>query len=75
VLQLLIAAGPHLPSLSNPGPEDIHRLITIFFVLLSVGFVIALFGHIAKSRVTVALGLALIFIGTGIFLVAVGQQG
>ncbi len=37
---------------------------TIFIVLMFLGFLIGTFGHIIKSRVTVAVGVGLIFIAT-----------
>jgi hypothetical protein len=35
-----------------------------FFALLGIGFVIALIGHIARSRLTIAIGLGMIFLAT-----------
>jgi hypothetical protein len=37
---------------------------TIFIVLMFLGFLIGTFGHIIKSRTTVAIGVALIFLAT-----------
>jgi len=35
-----------------------------FIVMMLVGFVIGIFGHISKTRALVALGIGLIFLGT-----------
>jgi uncharacterized membrane protein len=35
-----------------------------FIILMLVGFVIGIFGHISKTRSLVALGIGLIFLGT-----------
>ncbi len=35
-----------------------------FVVLLAIGFAVGVFGHITKSRTIVAIGIALIFLGT-----------
>lgn len=35
-----------------------------FVVLLAIGFAVGVFGHITKSRTVVAIGIALIFLGT-----------
>jgi len=40
---------------ANPKP---------FIALMLVGFVVGVFGHITKSKTTVALGIGLIFLGT-----------
>jgi hypothetical protein len=37
---------------------------TIFIVLMFLGFVIGTFGHIIKSRPTIAVGVGLIFLAT-----------
>jgi hypothetical protein len=37
---------------------------TIFIVLMFLGFLIGTFGHIIKSRTTVAIGVGLIFVAT-----------
>jgi hypothetical protein len=35
-----------------------------FVALLAIGFVVGVFGHITKSRTVIAVGIALIFLGT-----------
>lgn len=55
-LPLLGAIYDETPTFSaNPWP---------FIALMVAGFVIGVFGHITRSRGTVALGIGLIFLGT-----------
>jgi hypothetical protein len=72
---LALLAQVDLPSLGQEGPDDIRRLLVIFFVLMGLGFVVATIGHLFKARFVVGMGLALIFLATAFFLVAVGKQG
>ena len=64
-----------LPGLGQEGPDDLQRLLTIFYLMMGGGFLIAITGHIFKSRTLVMAGILLIFIGTGVFMVAVGSYG
>ena len=64
-----------LPGLGQNGPDDLQRLLTIFYLMMGGGFFIAVAGHIFKSRTLVMAGIALIFIGTAVFMVAVGSYG
>jgi len=50
-------------------------LFSIFGVLMGLGFVIGIAGHIFKARVLIATGVLLVFAATGLFLVAVAQHG
>ncbi len=45
---------------------------SFFFVLLVVGFVVGVVGHIAQSRTVVAIGVGLIFLATVAIPVALG---
>jgi hypothetical protein len=55
-LLALAAIYDETPTFSaNPWP---------FIALMAAGFVIGVFGHIARSRSAVALGIGLIFLGT-----------
>jgi hypothetical protein len=71
---LALLAQVDLPSLGQEGPDDIKRLLAIFFVLMGLGFLVATLGHLFKVRLVVGMGLALIFIATAFFMVAVGKQ-
>ena len=64
-----------LPGLGQKGPEDLQRLLRIFGVLLGIGFVVAIAGHVVRSRTLVIAGIGLIFIATAVFMVAVGSYG
>ena len=64
-----------LPGLGQEGPDDLQRLLTIFYLMMGGGFLIAVTGHIFKSRTLVLSGILLIFIGTAVFMVAVGSYG
>ena len=64
-----------LPGLGQEGPDDLQRLLTIFYLMMGGGFFIAVAGHIFKSRTLVMAGILLIFIGTAVFMVAVGSYG
>ena len=64
-----------LPSLGQEGPDDLQRLIRIFGVLLGAGFLVAIVGHMTKSRTLVIIGVGLVFMATFVFMVAVGSYG
>ncbi len=61
--------------LNQKGPEDLQQLIRIFGVLLGVGFIVGIAGHVVKSRTLVIIGVGLVFIATFVFLLAVGSYG
>jgi hypothetical protein len=44
-------------------------------VLVSVGMVLGILGHITQLKPLVAAGIALVFAGAAFFVVAVGQFG
>ena len=64
-----------LPGLGQEGPDDLQQLLTIFYLMMGGGFFIAVTGHVFKSRTLVLAGIVLIFIGTAVFMVAVGSYG
>jgi hypothetical protein len=72
---LALLAQVDLPSLGRKGPEDLRRVLAVFFTLMGVGFVVGIMGHLFKSRTLVIVGLGLIFIATAFFLVAIAQEG
>jgi hypothetical protein len=47
----------------NPAP-DFGANPTPYIVLMFVGFVIGVFGHLAKSKTLIALGIGFIFLAT-----------
>ena len=73
-LAKVIAQFPTLPS-PGQGSEGFRRMMTIFGILMGLGFVIGIAGHLFKARFLVAAGVLLVFAATGLFLVAVAQHG
>jgi hypothetical protein len=75
VLLAALLAQVDLPGLGQEGPDDLRSLLTMSFILLAVGFVIGVIGHITQVRFLVIAGISVIFIATAFFVVAVGQYG
>ena len=73
VLTLLAQGG--LPGLGQEGPEDLQRLLKMFYVLFVGGVVIAVLGYAIPSKMLQITGIALIFLSTGVFVAAVGSYG
>ena len=70
MLALLAQAAPNdFPS----GPDDLERYLNAFYLLFGIGFIIGMLGGLFKSRTLQAIGIALVFIGTALFFVAVAQ--
>jgi hypothetical protein len=70
----VIAQFPPLPN-PGQGSEGFRRMMTIFGILMGLGFVIGIAGHLFKARLLVLVGVLLVFAATGLFLVAVAQHG
>jgi hypothetical protein len=49
--------------------------MAIFGILMGIGFVVGIAGHLFRSKVLVTSGVLLVFAATGLFLVAVAQHG
>jgi hypothetical protein len=64
-----------LPGLGGEGPGDVESLLTIFYVLLGLGFFVAVMGHLFQVRALVVAGIVLVFLGTAVFFVAVASYG
>ena len=64
-----------LPGLGEAGPDDLRSLLTASFVLLTIGMVLGVLGHLTQLKALVATGIALVFAGAAFFVVAVGQFG
>jgi hypothetical protein len=75
LLSALVAQIPDLPGLSDEGPGSLESLLTFCFVLFGAGFAIGILGHIIRSRVVVAIGIAVVMAGTVVFALAVGRYG
>jgi len=72
VLALLAQAPTSFP---GGGPGELERLLSIFYYLFGAGFLVAVVGHLAGSRTLVTAGIALVFLGTAAFFVAIGTHG
>ena len=77
MLAQLAAVLAQFPSVPNPGEgsSNLQQLLNVFYVLLGLGFLIALAGHIVKSRTLIIVGVSMLFAGTGAFLIAVSSNG
>jgi hypothetical protein len=75
LLAALVAQIPDLPGLGDEGPDDLESLLTLCFVLMGFGFGVGILGHIIRSRVLVAIGVALVMAATVVFALAVGRYG
>ena len=70
----VLLAQFNVPSPGHPS-DALGRWVAIFFVLMGLGFIFGVAGHVIKSRTLVAIGVALIMVSTAIFLIAVARQG
>jgi hypothetical protein len=75
VVAVLTLVAQGLPGLSQDGPDDLHRLIKMFFALAGAGTVIALAGYGIPSKALQIAGIAMIFLGVGLFVAAIGVYG
>ncbi|HEX5910283.1 MAG TPA: hypothetical protein VFY44_07300 [Thermoleophilaceae bacterium] len=72
-LTLLAQGG--LPGLGQDGPEDLQRLLKMFYVLFTGGAIIAILGYAIPSKMLQILGIALVFLSTAVFMAAVSGYG
>jgi hypothetical protein len=75
MVPLLVRLAQALPDDFPSGPDDLEQQLTIFFLLFAIGFLLATFGHIVKSRTLVGVGIALVFLSTGVFVIAIADRG
>ena len=75
VLAAVLAQIPGLPGLGDEGPDDLESLLTLSFLLLGAGFGIALLGHLTRTRTLVAIGVLVVMVGSGVFVLAIGRYG
>ncbi len=64
-----------IPDAGQQGDEDLQRLLNAFYVLVGLGFLIAVAGHLFESKTLVIIGIAMFFVGTAVFMAAVGAYG
>jgi len=55
------------------APDELERYLNAFYLLFGLGFIIGMLGGLFKSRTLQAVGVVLVFMGTGLFLVAIAQ--
>ena len=70
----LLAQFPPLPS-PGEGSEGFRKQMAIFGILMGIGFLIGIAGHLFRSKALVTSGVLLVFAATGLFLAAVAQHG
>ena len=75
LLAAVVAQIPDLPGLGDEGPSGLESLLTYCFVLMGLGFVVGILGHIVQARVLVAIGIALVMAAAVLFALAVGRYG
>jgi len=73
VLTLLAQGG--MPGLDQEGPEDLKRLLNLFYVLFGVGVAVAILGYAIPYKLLQIAGIAMIFLSAGVFMAAVGSYG
>ena len=74
VLALLAQMAPPT-NFPSDGPDDLKRLLGMFFALIGIGFGLGLVGHLVRSRTLVAMGFGAVIVGTGFFVVAMFTHG
>jgi hypothetical protein len=63
--RLWLAMSDFLDPGRGPEPSGDFKVDPgFFFVLLGLGFLIGVIGHIAQSKLTIAIGLVMIFLAT-----------
>jgi hypothetical protein len=73
VFTLLAQGG--LPGLGQDGPDDLQRLLKIFYVLFGLGVVIAILGYAIPSKMLQIFGIGIVFLSTAVFMAAVSGYG
>ena len=73
----LFLAQVDLPGLGEAGPDDLRSLLTAIVRAAGHrrGWSWARSGHLTQVRGLVVAGIVLVFVGGGVFVVAVGQFG
>lgn len=71
-LTLLAQGGS---GLGQDGPEDLQRLLKMFYVLFSGGAIIAILGYAIPSKMLQIVGIALVFLSTAVFMAAISGYG
>jgi hypothetical protein len=72
---VLASLAVNLPGLGDQGPGDLDSLLTTSFVLMGVGFAIAVLGNLTRTRALISIGVLVVLAGSGVFVVAIGRYG
>ncbi len=64
-----------LPSLDQSAPEGLRSLLDVSFLLMPIGLLVGVVGHMIGMRTVVGIGIALVMLGTMIFVVAIAGYG
>jgi cytochrome c oxidase subunit IV len=64
-----------LPSLDQSAPGGLRSLLNASFLLLPVGLLVGVVGHMIGVRAVVAIGIALVMLGSLIFVIAIASYG
>ncbi|MGI8846587.1 MAG: hypothetical protein ACR2HC_10555 [Thermoleophilaceae bacterium] len=64
-----------IPGLDSAGPERLQQMLKLFYFAFGAGVVISVLGYGIPSKTMQIIGIALIFLSTGIFVVAIGSYG
>jgi hypothetical protein len=70
----VIAQLPPLPS-PGEGSDSFQTMMRLFAVMMGLGFLLGISGHVVKVKALVLVGVLLVFGATGLFLVAVATHG
>jgi hypothetical protein len=73
VLTLVAQGG--LPGLGQDGPEDLQRLLKMFYVLFGAGAITAMLGYAIPSKLLQIFGIGMVFLSTGVFMAAISGYG
>ena len=72
---LALLAQIDLPGLCQDGPDDLRRLLTVFYVLFGLGFVVGVVGHVVRSRMLQAAGIVMIVLVIALIVWGASRKG
>jgi hypothetical protein len=75
VAALLTFLALDVPGLGSEGPDRLQQYLRLFYLSFGAGAVISVLGYGIPSKTMQIIGIALIFLSTGIFVVAIGSYG
>jgi len=75
VAALITFLALDIPGLDSPGPDRLRQMLKLFYFAFGAGAVISIIGYGVPSKTMQIVGIALIFLSTGIFVAAIGSYG